>query len=73
MLMGGLFGRSVGALCHAIDVTESLSGEFIFADNANCHVLEAGSLSRWLCHANASGVSSCGELRFVRRRLCSGW
>ena len=27
MLMGGLFGRSVGALCHALGLTESLSGE----------------------------------------------
>ena len=27
MLMGGLFGRSVGAMCHAMGLTESLSGE----------------------------------------------
>lgn len=26
MLMGGLFGRSVGAMCHAMGLTESLSG-----------------------------------------------
>lgn len=34
MLMGGLFGRSVGALCHALGLTESLSGVYAVVGSA---------------------------------------
>lgn len=36
MLMGGLFGRSVGALCHALGLTESLSGEEVWVQRSFC-------------------------------------
>lgn len=34
MLMGGLFGRSVGAMCHAMGLTESLSGVYAVVGSA---------------------------------------
>jgi hypothetical protein len=39
MLMGGLFGRSVGALCHALGLTESLSGEEFWVQRSFCQGL----------------------------------